>query len=268
MLRQHGIAPVGFETAEIDGLPVSCVTAGEVLDELARSIRAGEAGHYICVANTESMYHGQRDPAHGDFIRGADFNICDGVGVRLVGSAWGASVPRITGPSFMLLAAEYGVSHGWRHFFYGGAGDVPQELARRLGQHFPGLEVCGTYSPPFRKLTPDERAEAQRLIIDARPDIVWVGLGLPKQERWIADEVDHLGVPWMIGVGAAFNYHSGAVPWAPRFIRAAGFEWLYTLILQPRLRARRYLRSLVYVVVTATKGLLGARFVRRSNELP
>ena len=258
----------GRSTAQIDGLPVSCLAAGEVLAELARSIRAGETGRYICVANTESMYQGQRDPAHRDFIRGADFNICDGVGVRIVGSAWGASVPRITGPSFMLLAAEYGVSRGWRHFFYGGAGDVAVELARRLKQHFPGLEVCGTYAPPFRSLTAQERVEVERLIIDSRPDIVWVGLGLPKQERWIASELGHLAVPWMIGVGAAFNYHSGAIPWAPRIIRTLGLEWLYTLILQPRQRARRYLRSLIYVVITATKGLLGARLERRPNELP
>ena len=252
-----------FATAQIDGLPVSCVAGDQVLAELARSIEAGETGHYVCVANTESMYQGQRDQKHGAFIRGADFNICDGVGVRLVGSAWGANVPRIPGPSFMLMAAEHGVSHGWRHFFYGGAGGVPEELARRLKQHFPGLEVCGTYSPPFRDLTADERAEVEHLIIASRPDIVWVGLGLPKQERWIAGEVERLNVPWMIGVGAAFNYHSGTLPWAPKFIRAVGLEWLYTLILQPRLRARRYLRSLIYVVFTATKGLLGARFVGR-----
>lgn len=257
-----------FQTAQIDGLPVSCVTAEALLAELARAIEAGETGHYVCVANTESMYHGQRDPAHGAFIRGADFNICDGVGVRLAGSAWGASVPRITGPDLMLLAAEHGVSRGWRHFFYGGAPGVPAELARRLTQHFPGIDICGAYSPPFRSLTADERVAAERLIIDARPDIVWVGLGLPKQERWIAEQVERLSVPWMIGVGAAFNYHSGAVPWAPGIIRAIGLEWLYTLILEPRRRARRYLRSLIYVLVTATRGLLGARIARRSNELP
>lgn len=257
-----------FATAQIDGLPVSCVSANAVLAELARSIEAGEAGHYVCVANTESMYQGQRDAQHRAFIRGADFNICDGVGVRLVGSAWGASVPRITGPSFMLTAAEYGVSRRWRHFFYGGADGVAVELARRLQQHYPGLDVCGTYSPPFRNLTADEQTEAERLIMESRPDIVWVGLGLPRQERWIAGEVGRLDVPWMIGVGAAFIYHSGALPWAPKLIRAAGLEWLYTLIQQPRRRARRYLRSLIYIVLTATKGLLGARFTGRSNELP
>ena len=254
-----------FDTAQIDGLPVSCIAADDVLAELARSIAAGETGHYVCVANSESMYHGQRDHGHGAFIRGADFNICDGIGVRLAGSVWGANVPRITGPALMLLAAEFGVSRGWRHFFYGGAPGVPAELARRLTQHFPGLCVCGTYSPPFRDLTDGEREEAERLILEARPDIVWVGLGLPKQERWIASEVGRLPVPWMIGVGAAFNYHSGAEPWAPKFLRAAGLEWLHTLALQPRRRARRYLRSLAYVVFTATKGMVRARFIKRQS---
>jgi N-acetylglucosaminyldiphosphoundecaprenol N-acetyl-beta-D-mannosaminyltransferase len=254
-----------FRTAEIDGLPVSCVAPEAVLAELARSIEAGEVGHYVCVANTESMYHALHDEEHGAFIRGADFNVCDGVGVRLAGSAWGASVPRITGPALMLLAAEYGVSRGWRHFFYGGAPGVPAELARRLTQHFPGLHVCGTYSPPFRSLTAEEQAAAEGLIRDAKPDIVWVGLGLPKQERWIAREVGHLPVPWMIGVGAAFNYHSGAEPWAPKLLRAAGLEWLHTLALHPRRRARRYLRSVIYVARTAAKGLVAAWFVKRQS---
>lgn len=249
-------------TIEVDGLPVSCVAAPEILAEMDRSIRDGRTRRYICVANTESMYLGQHDAAHADFIRRADFTICDGVGVRLAGFAWGASIPRVTGPSFMLLAAEHGVALGWRHFFYGGAEGIPEELARRLQLQYPALEVCGTYSPPFRELTEAEQAGVQRLIADARPDIVWVGLGLPKQERWIASHLDRLEVPWMIGVGAAFNYHSGAVPWAPKLIRNAGLEWLYTLLLQPRLRARRYLRSLQYVVGTAAKGILGAKFIK------
>ena len=256
---------MGLERAHIDGLPVSCAGVDDVLAELDRTIRSGETHRYICVANTESMYHGQHDAAHGDFIREADFTICDGVGVRLAGFAWGASIPRITGPSLMLMAAEYGVSRGWRHFFYGGAEGIAEEMSRRLRQQYPGLEVVGSYSPPFRDLTPEEQGDVDRLIAETRPDIVWVGLGLPKQERWIAKQIDRLDVPWMIGVGAAFNYHSGAVPWAPKFIRSAGLEWLYTLALQPRLRARRYLRSLLYVVGTAGKGILGARFLNRQQ---
>lgn len=254
-----------FDSVQIDGLPVSCVQADQVLAELERSIRGGDTRRYICIANTESMYHGGRDPEHGAFIRGADFNLCDGVGVRLAGFAWGASVPRITGPSLMLLASERGVQPGWRHFFYGGAEGVPEELARRLELQYPGMQICGTYSPPFRELSGEEQAEVNRMISDARPDIVWVGLGLPKQERWIARHIDQLNVPWMIGVGAAFNYHSGAVPWAPKLMRDFGLEWLYTLILQPRLRSRRYLRSLIYVLNTTAKGVFGARFLNRSQ---
>jgi N-acetylglucosaminyldiphosphoundecaprenol N-acetyl-beta-D-mannosaminyltransferase len=94
------------------------------------------------------------------------------------------------------------------------------------------------------------------MINRAKPDIVWVGLGLLKQERWIADHIGRINAPWLVGVGAAFDYHSGAVPWAPPFLRALGLEWVFRLIIQPRIRARRYWWSLVFVVEAAVKGVL------------
>jgi N-acetylglucosaminyldiphosphoundecaprenol N-acetyl-beta-D-mannosaminyltransferase len=143
---------------------------------------------------------------------------------------------------------------------------VAQEMARRLRAQYPGLIVCGTHQPPFRELSEEEKEEVIREINDSRPDIVWVGLGLLKQEKWIAEYSDQIQARWMIGVGAAFDYHAGAVPWAPPLLRSLGLEWLFRLILQPRLRARRYWWSLVYVCQATVKGLL-ARLLPNSKAM-
>ena len=201
------------------------------------------------------MYHAARIPAHGRFVREADLSLCDGVGVDLVGLAYGVRIPRRNGPVLQLECCRYGQSRGWRHFFYGGAEGVAERLVRELTAMYPGLVCAGTYTPPFRELTPEEDEEVVEFIRSARPDIVWVGLGLLKQERWIAEHLDRVDVPWMVGVGAAFDYHAGVVPYAPRWMRAVGLEWLFRLIVQPRLRARRYWWSLVFVVQGVAAGV-------------
>src|SRR5690606_6413630 len=183
-------------------------------------------------------------------------SLCDGVGVILAGWFWGLRIKRYNGPVFMLDCVEQGVRAGWRHYFVGGKPGVAEEMVRRLQQQFPGMQCAGVYAPPFRPLTPAEDEELVARINAARPDIVWVGLGLLKQERWVAEHLDRIHAPWMVGVGAAFDYHSGAVPWAPPFRRARGLEWLFRLFIQPRLRARRYWWSLVFVVEAVWSGLM------------
>lgn len=249
--------------AVIDGLPISLDTHAEVLAEIDRAIASREVGRYVSITNTESMYHGLRDERHGDFIRKARFSLCDGVGVIVAGFAWGHRIRRFNGPILQLECSRYGVQKGWRHFFYGGKDGAAEEMARRLKEQFPGLIVCGTHEPPFRALTAAEEDEVVRKIESARADIVWVGLGLLKQERWIAEHLGRINVPWMVGVGAAFDYHAGRVPWAPAFLRAMGLEWLFRLIVQPRLRAKRYWWSAVYVVQALFKGIATGQFLKK-----
>jgi N-acetylglucosaminyldiphosphoundecaprenol N-acetyl-beta-D-mannosaminyltransferase len=245
------------------GLPISLEDRAQVLEAIAGAIERGEAGHYICITNTESMYHGLRMSSHGRYIRNADFSLCDGVGVIVAGWAWGQRIRRFTGPDLQLEAVHFGLARNWRHFFYGGKEGVAEELARRLVKRYPGLVVCGCYCPPFRELSPEEDQRVVDLINEAGPDIVWVGLGLMKQERWIEQHLARIRAPWMVGVGAAFDYHAGSVPWAPRALRALGLEWLFCLAVQPRLRAKRYWRSLLFVVRSVLKGLLTLRFITR-----
>lgn len=230
------------------GLPVTTGSWSEVLHAIDGAIQARDVGHYISVTNTESMYHALRISEHGNFIRGSDISLCDGIGVSVVGRVHGVRVPRRHGPVLQLACCEYGETRGWSHFFYGGKEGVADKLVGELKAKYPGLVCAGTYTPPFRDLRPEEDEELVALINRARPDIVWVGLGLLKQERWIASHLGRIDAPWMVGVGAAFDYHAGVVPWAPAWMRAAGLEWLFRLVVQPRLRARRYWWSLRLVV--------------------
>lgn len=252
----HGI------NGQIMQLPIALDPPEVILEHIANVIERGELHRYISITNTESMYHGLRIPAHGDYIRHAELSLCDGVGVIAAGWFWGLKIPRFNGPILQLECSRIGVEKGWKHFFYGGRPGVAIEMARRFSEQFPGIQVCGIYEPPFRSLTPEEDAAVVEQINASGADFVWVGLGLLKQEAWIAAHLSRIDVPWMIGVGAAFDYHSGAVPWAPAPVRALGLEWLFRLIVQPKLRAKRYWWSLVYVVRATLAGLTGLRFLR------
>jgi N-acetylglucosaminyldiphosphoundecaprenol N-acetyl-beta-D-mannosaminyltransferase len=255
---------ISLDPAIVMGLPISTDTHLAVLQRMSDVVERRETGHYISITNTESMYHGIQLDSHGDYIRNADFSLCDGVGVIISGWAWGHRIARFNGPVFQLAACDFGQSKGWRHFFYGGKEGVAEEMARRLRRRYPSLIVCGTYCPPFHDVGPDEDRDVVNIINAAHPDIVWVGLGLLRQERWIQEHLSRIEAPWMVGVGAAFDYHAGTVPWAPPFMRSMGLEWLFRLIIQPRLRARRYWWSLIFVVESTLKGLLSLRFLRKA----
>ena len=141
----------------------------------------------------------------------------------------------------MLALCGRSVAAGHRHYLYGGAPGVADALAARLRRRFPGLRIVGTYSPPFRPLPARDDAEVDRAINQANPDIVWVGLSTPKQERWAAAHVGRLRAPVLIGVGAAFDLHAGRKKQAPRWIQRGGLEWLFRLGQEPRRLWRRYL---------------------------
>ena len=251
------------EADRIMGLPISRQNPVQVLKTMEETIARHECGRYISITNTESMYHGLRNEKHAAHICNANLSLCDGIGVVVAGYAWGHRIERYNGPVLLLDASDYGQSRQWRHFFYGGKEGVANEMARRLKERYPGLLVCGTYCPPFRELSPEEDQQVVDMINAPKPDIVWVALGLVKQERWIQDHLQRVSAPWMIGVGAAFDYHSGAVPWAPPLMRRLGLEWVFRLLLQPRLRARRYWWSLVFVLEAMWRGLVRLQFLRR-----
>jgi N-acetylglucosaminyldiphosphoundecaprenol N-acetyl-beta-D-mannosaminyltransferase len=150
---------------------------------------------------------------------------------------------RVYGPDLMLAVLERAAARGWTSFLYGGKEGVPELLAERLVARFPGLRIVGWYSPPFRALTPDEDSAIVERINAARPDLVWVGLSTPKQERWMAAHVGHLVAPVLLGVGAAFDIHAGTLRQAPPWMQRSGLEWAYRLYREPRRLWRRYLSN-------------------------
>lgn len=248
----------------VSGIPVYSGEHLYVLEEMDRHIKTSRAPAWISITNTESMYHAKRITAHRKFIEGAAFSLCDGVGVVIGGWFQGKRIPRFNGPILLAKAAAYGESRNWRHFFCGGKNGVAVALAEKLKEKNPGLRVAGTFCPPFRPMSAVEEEDMVRKIGESGADIVWVGLGLLKQERWIERYYKRLDVPWLIGVGAAFDFHAGTARWAPQWIQRLGFEWLYRLFFEPRMYIRN-LYSAVFLFEAIRDGVvmrLGGRKAR------
>ncbi len=209
----------------------------------------------ITITNPHSVLLCRSDEDMQKATCNAALTLPDGVGVILAARILGLRHQgRVTGPTLMLRLCDQGRAHGLRHFFYGGAEGVAKTLAERLTRQFPGLAVAGEYCPPFRAMTAEEDAQAVSRINEARPDIVWVGLGAPKQEKWMAQHADRVAARALIGVGAAFDFHSGRVRWAPAWIRYIGMEWAYRLAQEPRRMYGRNLNNLRFLA-----GVLGQR---------
>jgi N-acetylglucosaminyldiphosphoundecaprenol N-acetyl-beta-D-mannosaminyltransferase len=247
---------------QILDVPFTSSSFSDILKYMDNGIKNCRDAQYISITNTESLYHALRLPFHRQYIRNATFSCCDGVGIVLAAKMFGYKIRRLHGPDLMLKCCEYGLKRKWRHFFYGGKAGVPELLQERLSEKYPGLIVAGGHSPPFRRLTPQEEQDTIDLLNSARPDILWVGLGLIKQERWIAEHIKKISISWMIGVGAAFDFHAGTIKRAPKPIRNIGLEWLYRLAFEPRMFVRNvYSLSLI---LSLTKYAMR----HRRNSLP
>jgi N-acetylglucosaminyldiphosphoundecaprenol N-acetyl-beta-D-mannosaminyltransferase len=150
---------------------------------------------------------------------------------------------RICGPDLMPAIFRHSQLRGYRHFLYGSSETTLSLLQEKLSRNFPGARIVGRYSPPYRALTRQEEREVDRAVNAADPDIVWVGLGAPKQDRWMAAHRRALNAPVLIGVGAAFDLLAGRVTRAPRFLQRTGCEWMFRIAQEPRRLSRRYLES-------------------------
>lgn len=203
---------------------------------------------YVAMVNPYSMVQCHRDRQFLQAIDRADMKLPDGVGIILAANLLGyRHQGRVTGPMLMLKLCDWGRRYGYRHYFYGAGRGVPEKLAAQLAKKYPGLKIAGAYSPAFRALTSQETDRIIEMINSSHPDIVWVGLGTAKQEKWMAEHIRKIKAPIMIGVGAAFDFHSGRVKWAPGWVRKLGLEWAYRLIQDPKRMWRRNLDSLVFL---------------------
>lgn len=203
---------------------------------------------YVVFTNPHSVLLCHRDEQMLQATLKADMVLPDGIGILLAARLLGYHhYGRATGPTLMLKLCDWGRKHGYRHFFYGGAEGVATKLAENLSKEFPGLNVAGTCCPPFRRLTDEEDRSMVEKINSARPDIVWIGLGAPKQEKWMAEHLGRIKTTAMIGVGAAFDFHSGNIRWAPALIRNLGLEWAYRFAQNPKRMWRRNVDSPVFL---------------------
>jgi len=222
------------------GTPISATSIELVLDLLEE--RPVDRATVIAFCNVHSVMTSRRDPSVAAALADADIATPDGMpivwGLRTAGCT---SQTRVDGPSFMRRALQEGIARGWSHFFYGSTDDTLNKLLEAIRRTVPGVEVAGSYAPPFRSPTDEDIREAAELIRESGPDLVWVGLGMPKQELWmhrVRSQVPGVG---LLGVGAAFEFVAETTPRAPHWMQSTGLEWLHRLVHEPRRMWRRYL---------------------------
>ena len=224
---------------DILGVRVHATTMEGALELIEGWIDRREA-NYVCVTGMHGVMESQDDDDLRRIHNEAGLVTTDGMPLVWLCKLKGRVAERVYGPDLMLALCAHSLARGYRHFLYGASPEVLEALQARLAERFPGLRIVGAYSPPFRALTADEDAEIARRITSAEPDIVWVGLSTPKQERWMSAHVERLGAV-LIGVGAAFDFHAGTKRQAPRWMRRSGLEWLFRLASEPRRLSRRYM---------------------------
>ncbi len=197
-------------------------------------------GKYICVANVHTTVTAHDDPTYLQVQNGAVMALPDGGPLSRYSRRKGfADAARVTGPDLMReLLKESGTKH-YRHYFYGSTQETLDILREKITEKYPGAVIAGMYSPPFRPLTADEDAKIVEKINAAKPDFVWVGLGAPKQERWMAAHENRVQA-LMLGVGAAFDYEAGNIRRAPVWMQRCNLEWLYRLMQDPKRLFKRY----------------------------
>ena len=223
------------------GVGVSAVDMPAAVATINRWIAEG-GSHYVCVTGVHGVMESQRDDALRTIHNAAGMVTPDGMPLVWLGRLGGhRHMQRVYGPDLLLACCAAPGATRARHFFFGATPAVTQRLVGRLLAQFPDLNVAGTWSPPFGAVTAAEDAEIVRAINDSRPDIVWVGLGTPKQERWMSEHLGRISAPVMIGVGAAFDFLSGTKRQAPAWMRRSGLEWAFRLASEPRRLGARYL---------------------------
>jgi N-acetylglucosaminyldiphosphoundecaprenol N-acetyl-beta-D-mannosaminyltransferase len=239
------------------GVGISVLNLRTALDAIAAAVRERRKG-FVCVTGVHGVMEAQDDEAFKKILNGALLCTPDGMPMVWAGKLNGhREMSRVYGPDLMLDVCAWSETSGCKHFFYGGADGVAELLAHNLQARFPQLQIVGTFTPPFRALNADEENKLAAQMAAAQPDILWVGLSTPKQEKFMAEFLPRLDVTLMIGVGAAFDFFSGRVRQAPRWMQRSGLEWLYRLGCEPRRLWRRYFRNNPLFVLKFSAQLLG-----------
>ena len=232
-----------MNSVNILGVPIAAVNLKEAADRIEGWIRERRKT-FVTVTGVHGIMESQYDEEVRRIHNIAGMCVPDGMPTVWIGRLYGhKKMSRVYGPDLMLEMMKRSADRGYAHFFYGGREGVSELLAERMAARFPGVQVVGTLSPPFRPMTESEERELRERFEELSPDITWVGLSTPKQERWMAAHAGKLNTRVMIGVGAAFDFHAGLLRQAPRWIQRAGLEWFFRMCVEPRRLARRYLKN-------------------------
>jgi N-acetylglucosaminyldiphosphoundecaprenol N-acetyl-beta-D-mannosaminyltransferase len=262
MNQKPGISPramTSIPRANVLGVGVHTLNMNTAVDAIETALVDNAKG-YICVTGVHGVVEAQRDEKFRAILNRAFLVTPDGMPTVWIGKAQGyREMERVYGPDVMLEVCRRSVEKGYSHFIFGGNEGVAQDLATKLRIRFPGIKIVGVYTPPYRSLNEDEEAELITLVRSLQPDLFWVGLSTPKQERFMSAYLDRLDVKIMLGVGAAFDIHTGRTKDAPKWMQRSGLHWLFRLLQEPRRLAGRYIVNNPLFIYQIILQLLGLR---------
>lgn len=251
---------------DVLGIGISAVNIPLAVRTIAGWIEIRQP-NYVCITGVHGVMESQSDKSLRDIHNQAGMVTPDGMPMVWMNRLRGFShVSRVYGPDLMLAVCRESVVKGWKHYFYGGGEGVADLLKAKLQEKIPGLQVVGTYCPPFRKLTPEEDVDLIQKIDASGADIVWVGLSTPKQEYWMSSHVGKVSAPVMVGVGAAFDFHAGLKKQAPKWMQKSGLEWFFRLVTEPKRLWKRYLKNNPLFVWYVILDVLRLRRTRCSSQ--
>ncbi len=231
-----------MKTVTILGYQTSAAGLDGDINEALSIIESKTTGHYVACSNPHSLVEAKRDGVFSQALSAADILLPDGIGIVLAAKMLGHALSeRVAGSDFFLeLSRRAEVHGGLRYFFVGSSDMVLERIVKRLRSEFPHVEVCGVYSPPFKEeLSDEDDDDIVRRVNQARPDILWVGMTAPKQEKWIYKNRRRLDVPLTAAIGAVFDFYAGTRKRAPQWVCKMGLEWLPRLVREPRRLFRR-----------------------------
>ena len=239
------------------GANVHAVNMDTAIDAIVDAISNDKKG-YVVLSGAHGIMESRWNPDFRNVINGAMLSVPDGMPLVWIGKHHGyPAIGRVYGPDLMLELCRLSVKKGWTHFLYGGRPGVVEDLKVAMERKFPGIRIVGAFCPPFCQLSEKEEAELKRSVSAVRPQFFWVGLSTPKQDRFMAKHLSTIDTNVMLGVGAAFDMHTGRQKDAPSWIKRAGLQWLYRVCQEPLRLGRRYFKVVPCFVVLETLELLG-----------
>ena len=234
-------APTKHAHANVLGVGVHAVDLPRAVEAIETAVAERQRG-YVCVTGVHGVMEAQRDPRFREIMDRALLVVPDGMPMVWVGRTQGLDqIGRVFGPDLMSEMCRRSAKTNVTHFLYGGKTGVAEELRSNLERRYPGLQILGTFTPPFRPLLPNEQVDLENLLARLKPDVIWVGLSTPKQERFMSEFISRVPQTIMIGVGAAFDVHTGRAKDAPDWVKKAGLQWVHRLLQEPSRLWRRYL---------------------------